>query len=239
MEVDGDEGSGGEDDEEYEIEAILDAKRGPFPDGRMGYLVKWKGYGEEENSWVDEEDAGNAHALIAEYWKSNPNKKKAPRKSTEAKTPRRPRTSTVDETSDAGSTAAPKKRGRKSQAKADSDLENSKGMDVDENRVTKKPRKSAAPKARSREVALTEDEPQIGDMSQHMKMASWEDIVSTVDTIERETDGSLTVYFTLKTSERVKEDARICAERFPQKLILFYEGNLRWRTNDENEVGEA
>ncbi|KAF8235640.1 hypothetical protein L208DRAFT_1256403 [Tricholoma matsutake] len=217
MEVDGDEGSGGEDDEEYEIEAILDAKRGPFPDGRMGYLVKWKGYGEEENSWVDEEDAGNAHALIAEYWKSNPNKKKAPRKSTEAKTPRRPRTSTVDETSDAGSTAAPKKRGRKSQAKADSDLENSKGMDVDENR----------------------DEPQIGDMSQHMKMASWEDIVSTVDTIERETDGSLTVYFTLKTSERVKEDARICAERFPQKLILFYEGNLRWRTNDENEVGEA
>lgn len=34
MEVDGDEGSGGEDDEEYEIEAILDAKRGPFPDVR-------------------------------------------------------------------------------------------------------------------------------------------------------------------------------------------------------------
>jgi Chromo (CHRromatin Organisation MOdifier) domain len=26
--------------------------------GRMGYFVKWKGYGKEENSWVDEKDAG-------------------------------------------------------------------------------------------------------------------------------------------------------------------------------------
>ena len=25
--------------------------------GRTGYLVKWKGYGEEHNSWVDEKDA--------------------------------------------------------------------------------------------------------------------------------------------------------------------------------------
>lgn len=24
----------------------------------MGYFVKWKGYAEEHNSWVDEQDAG-------------------------------------------------------------------------------------------------------------------------------------------------------------------------------------
>lgn len=69
-----------EEEEEYEIEKILDAKKGQFSGvspfilcspvirdqsmcplatkGRMGYFVKWKGYGEEHNSWVDEHDAG-------------------------------------------------------------------------------------------------------------------------------------------------------------------------------------
>ena len=59
---------------EFEIEDILDAKRGIFPQvsffdalssiirtqlplqGRMGYLCKWKGYPDSENSWVDERD---------------------------------------------------------------------------------------------------------------------------------------------------------------------------------------
>jgi hypothetical protein len=75
-----------EEEEEYEIEAILGARKGAFPQvrslasrvllvrsylasrrvhfplselqGRTGYLVKWKGYDETENSWVDERDAG-------------------------------------------------------------------------------------------------------------------------------------------------------------------------------------
>jgi chromobox protein 5 len=146
----------------------------------------------------------NAHALITEYWKSHPNKKKAPRKSTDAKSPRRPRKSTADETSDTGSpAAAPKKRGRKSQVKAESDLENGKDMDVDEIRAPKKPRKSAATKAQSKEGpqrTFVGEEPPIGDMSQHMKMKNWEDLVSTVDTIEREAEGSLMVYFTMSVS---------------------------------------
>jgi chromobox protein 5 len=138
--------------------------------------------------------------LIDEYWKSHPNKKKAPRKSSEAKTPRRPRTSTVDEISDGGS-APVKKRNRKSQAKANSDMENGKNMDVDEIRTPKKPRKSAATKAQSRNIPhrqlIEEEEVHIGDMSQYMKTSSWEDLVLTVDTIEREAGDNLTVYFTL------------------------------------------
>lgn len=83
MEVDEEEEEGeegGEEESEYEIEAIIDAKRGSFPEvgrhertickpttqdasslssqGRMGYFVKWKGYPDSENSWVDEQDAG-------------------------------------------------------------------------------------------------------------------------------------------------------------------------------------
>lgn len=40
---------------------ITDRMRTPSPPvtkGRMGYLVKWKNYAEEHNSWVDERDAG-------------------------------------------------------------------------------------------------------------------------------------------------------------------------------------
>ena len=32
----------------------------------MGFLVKWKGYGEADNSWVNEDDAG--YALIHADW---------------------------------------------------------------------------------------------------------------------------------------------------------------------------
>ncbi|KAG6881242.1 hypothetical protein C0995_002527 [Termitomyces sp. Mi166 len=68
MEVDGDEGGEEEnEEEEYEIEEILDAKRGSFPNERMGYFVKWKGYDESKSSWVDEQDAENAGTLIEEF----------------------------------------------------------------------------------------------------------------------------------------------------------------------------
>lgn len=65
-----------EEEEEYEVEAILDAKRGavtkvslgittkkrnscvhPNLQGEWGYFVKWRGYGDEHNSWVDQKDA--------------------------------------------------------------------------------------------------------------------------------------------------------------------------------------
>ena len=42
-------------EEEYEIEAVLDSRR--FGRGRkLQYLVKWKGYPDSDNQWVNKED---------------------------------------------------------------------------------------------------------------------------------------------------------------------------------------
>ena len=35
--------------------------------GKKQYLCKWKGYGDFENSWVDESDMGNARDLVVEF----------------------------------------------------------------------------------------------------------------------------------------------------------------------------
>ena len=48
---------------QYEVESILDSR---LHRGKLQYLVHWKGYGYEENSWVEESDV-NAPRLIKEF----------------------------------------------------------------------------------------------------------------------------------------------------------------------------
>ena len=50
-----------DDHEEYEIERILDSKQ---KRKKKFYLVKWTGYSDKFNSWVFEEDLGNAKELV-------------------------------------------------------------------------------------------------------------------------------------------------------------------------------
>ncbi|KAG6841461.1 hypothetical protein C0991_010886 [Blastosporella zonata] len=205
MDVDDDEaGEDGDEEPEYEIEQILDAKRGAFPEGRMGFLVKWKGYDESENSWVDEKDAGNAEALIEDYWKRNP--KKAGRKSESAKTPKKPRKSAADEEVVESASAATKKRGRKSQP----------DKEISDSRVTKKSKNNGVA-AKNDDASHPFDEVVVGDMAGYMNIQSWEHLVGSIDTIERAQDNSLRVYFSLTSGDRVVEDSKLCAQRFPQK----------------------
>ena len=57
-------------EEEYEVEEILQSRR--FGRGRkVQYLVKWKGYPESENQWVDWNDV-HADEVIVEFKKKNP-----------------------------------------------------------------------------------------------------------------------------------------------------------------------
>ncbi|KAG6820406.1 hypothetical protein H0H93_000913 [Arthromyces matolae] len=214
-----------ENGEEFEIELILDAKRGSFPNGRIGYFVKWKGYDDSENSWVDENDAGNATSLIEDFWRRNPKKaSKTGRKSLDAKATQKPGKPAPSEEIEESASVATKKRGRKSQA------------DIDENsrdRTTKKSKKNGA---KPETLSPTPDQvPDIGNMNQYMSIVSWEDLVDSVETVERTPDDKLMVYFTLKTGERVVEDSKICRQRFPDQLIQFYENNLRWKAAQSEE----
>jgi len=84
----------------------------------------------------------------------------------------------------------PRKRGRKSQADAaKSDSE----MEVDQPQPqAKKPRKSQAKKSQTETPEAI-----VGKMTNFMHLDDWEALVSSVDTVERDSNNSLTVYFTL------------------------------------------
>jgi len=60
---------------------------------------------------------------------------------------------------------------------------------------------------------------------------SWEDVVKNISTVERVGD-NLVVYFELESGELIRESSKLCAQRFPMKLIEFYESHLRWRMAD-------
>ena len=68
-----------EEDQEYEVEAILD-HRGIR---KKQYLVKWKGFDEDANTWEPPENLVGAASLLREYWEkyeaeqaASPSKKK-------------------------------------------------------------------------------------------------------------------------------------------------------------------
>ncbi len=62
------------DEEEFKIEEVLDSqprtlrgRKGKKPSKAMDYFVKWKGWTREHNSWVRDEEMGNAQEAIEEY----------------------------------------------------------------------------------------------------------------------------------------------------------------------------
>ena len=59
-------------EEQYEVEQVLDERNhGRWK--KKQYLVKWKGYPDLDNQWLDAKDMDNAQELIAEFHNSHPN----------------------------------------------------------------------------------------------------------------------------------------------------------------------
>jgi hypothetical protein len=55
-------------EEHYEVEEILDSR---LFWNKLQYLVAWKGYGYEQNTWANAEDV-NAEKLTQEFYHANP-----------------------------------------------------------------------------------------------------------------------------------------------------------------------
>ncbi|KAF7983716.1 hypothetical protein HWV62_19659 [Athelia sp. TMB] len=192
---------GDEEEEEYEIEQIMDSQRASK--GKFRYFVKWKGYDDSHNSWVEEDDAGNAVDLITTYWRLTKGKKPAGGRKSAASA------SGVSEKGSESSASAVKKRGRSS-AKQESDVEEVSDGD------RKKARKSNGSAAKSvkksgsiapMDVDAPSETEHMFDMSKYSKHQSWEKLVKSVDTVERDEKGDL-------------------------MLLQFYESHLRWKQVD-------
>jgi hypothetical protein len=55
-------------EEHYEVESIIDSR---MFRRKLQFLVKWRGYGYEENSWVNEAEV-NAAELVQEFYDAHP-----------------------------------------------------------------------------------------------------------------------------------------------------------------------
>jgi hypothetical protein len=54
--------------QEYEVERILDSRRHR---GKLEFLVGWKGFTAEHNSWESEKDVANAKARVKQFYQEN------------------------------------------------------------------------------------------------------------------------------------------------------------------------
>jgi len=149
--------------------------------------------------------SSNAAELIKKYWDEKRKASKGgPRKSTDASKAKPARKSTTaQETLEPTPPAKKRSRPKKDeQEQSEKEPEASSDGDGGDARAKKKPRKSQGAAAKKAKKPLVGDEEDItvGSMKKHMTISSWENIVETIDTIERGEDGNLYVYFKMSVA---------------------------------------
>ncbi|OCF75710.1 hypothetical protein I204_03002 [Kwoniella mangroviensis CBS 8886] len=197
-----DEEEEGEEEGEYEVEAIVDhrQKKGKQA-GKYEYLVSWKGYGPEHNTWEPEEHVSHASDVVSRYWAGRPKNAVPPQET--------------------------KKRGRSSVGGSSTPVPASQKIKSAQPTNGFSRRKSQ--KADEDDEELPEFEiSHVDSTAKYEDVPDWEDTVTSVDTIERSSKDELVIYLTMVGGEKVAVSTDLAYKRCPQKVLKFYEKHLKY-----------
>ncbi|EPX71326.1 chromodomain protein Swi6 [Schizosaccharomyces octosporus yFS286] len=97
------------------------------------------------------------------------------------------------------------------------------------------PRKEELPSASPKKNHLkTPALPEMKELTaqQVERYDTWEELVASIDTIERKDDGTLEIYLTWKNGAVSHYPSSITNKKCPQKMLQFYESHLTFRENE-------
>lgn len=251
-------GDGEDDEEEYEIEEILDHADGYWVKNQMAYLVSWVGYGADENCWIREQDAEGAAEMLADYWRAKaPNKrirkisKTADRVWKEMESANGNTTSTAKKRSHAAVDSTPTASSLKSSRRS-----NTTGALAAASSISKPHKARLSTSALAGKAANADDSSSDEDVStltpeqkeeklrrrakrRYERIADWENIVKSIDTVEKTPEGRLIAFVTFEDDQKFAYDTAVVNFRCPQKVIALYESRLRFRAPTRGDVAAS
>ncbi|GJJ70859.1 hypothetical protein EMPS_03209 [Entomortierella parvispora] len=247
------------DEEVYEVERVVGHKYGPSQDDpkvtTLKYFLKWQGYGDEENTW-EEENSCSCHALIASYWErylgaggkktdkqgKDPSEASAKRGANIAK-----KTVSKKIPTKASSTSSSKhtepapllpqltpledeqdeeERGEITAASS----HKNKDRDGDYEMASAPAKKQKLADKIKREVDIDElevDEATPFEWTPPKEWTSWEDKVEEIQNVER-SNKQMKVHLLWKNGHETTHPITAAHQYCPLKLIMFYESHLKF-----------
>nr|ACO15563.1 Chromobox protein homolog 1 [Caligus clemensi] len=199
-----------EEEEEYSVEKVLDKRIGK--NGKVEYLLKWKGYGEDDNTWEPKENL-DCEDLIETYEKSRKSSKK----------------------DDKAIKSSGEKRKASSASSASSATSNNPSNNSNNNNPSNTPNSSSnssnSSLAAGKKPRKSSDEERPRGFDRNLDP---ERIIGA-------TDSSGELMFLIKWKGSDEADlvpAREANLRCPQTVIKFYEERLTWHTSNQEDENE-